>query len=193
MQQRSMLRAISSAIAVTTAMVAMQGDCKAQETQISWAVIGTGGVMKAGDGTMWQSSTVGQSAIGSISTGNSTINQGFWLPRVRVSSVANDLGTNDAINLRNYPNPFSTTTTIAYRLSEPCRVRLTIVDPVGAEIARLVDGIEGTGEHFVLWNGTNAADTRVGEGVYFYLLTTQPTASNSASVHIERQQLVLMR
>ena len=47
----------------------------------------------------------------------------------------------------NYPNPFVNTTTVAYVLPVSGRVRLSVYDLVGRELAVLVDGYESAGHH----------------------------------------------
>jgi hypothetical protein len=76
--------------------------------------------------------------------------------------------------LQNTPNPFNPSTRIAYEIEEgaPARVNLTIYDVTGARVRTLVDEVERPGEHFVLWDGRNAAGDAVGSGVYFYRLAT---------------------
>ncbi len=67
---------------------------------------------------------------------------------------------------QNYPNPFNPSTTIRYVLPRAARVRLSVHDNLGREIARLADGPEASGERSHEWNGANHAS-----GVYFYRLT----------------------
>jgi len=52
---------------------------------------------------------------------------------------------------QNYPNPFTASTEIAYVLPKTGHVRLVVYDVQGREVARLVDGAQGTGEHRVTW------------------------------------------
>ena len=66
---------------------------------------------------------------------------------------------------QNYPNPFNPTTMIQYALPEQSRVRITLIDLLGKEVALLTDKIEQAGLHtFVV----NAAAYRLPSGVYFY-------------------------
>ncbi|MCK6615819.1 MAG: T9SS type A sorting domain-containing protein [Ignavibacteriaceae bacterium] len=71
------------------------------------------------------------------------------------------------IILSNYPNPFNPVTKIAYSLPAVSRVRLTIYDILGKEIAVLVNEEKEAGEYEVLFDGSNAAS-----GIYFYHLST---------------------
>jgi beta-glucanase (GH16 family) len=52
---------------------------------------------------------------------------------------------------QNYPNPFSSVTTIKYYLDKPTHVSLKIFNSLGKEIANLVDGFQAAGEHQIQW------------------------------------------
>lgn len=71
---------------------------------------------------------------------------------------------------QNFPNPFNPSTSIAFFLPAPARVRLVVYDIEGKKIRSLSDGMREVGKHTVLWNGTNAAGNAVGSGVYYYRL-----------------------
>jgi len=60
------------------------------------------------------------------------------------------------------PSPARGTAAFSYRLAEAGRVRLTIHDPRGRQVATLVDGVMPAGRHQAAWNGEGASS-----GVYF--------------------------
>jgi hypothetical protein len=60
-----------------------------------------------------------------------------------------------------YPNPFASSTHIGFNLSLPSRVRISVHDVLGREVARLVDGICSAGHHETSWQPTGA-----GGGLY---------------------------
>jgi hypothetical protein len=89
--------------------------------------------------------------------------------------------------MQNYPNPFNPSTTITYELpgglekgrsSE--RVRLSVCDLLGREVAVLVDDYETPGRHQVTFNAA-----RFASGMYFYRL--------EAGSFVETKKLLLLR
>jgi len=68
---------------------------------------------------------------------------------------------------QNRPNPFSTTTVIAFDLPEETNARIRIYDTHGRIIIRLTDKNYEAGRHAVTWRGEDEAGNQVGPGVYF--------------------------
>ncbi|MBN1155393.1 T9SS type A sorting domain-containing protein, partial [candidate division KSB1 bacterium] len=73
---------------------------------------------------------------------------------------------------QNYPNPFNPTTTIQYQLSKFTDVQLDVYNVLGSKVATLVNGKMPAGVHSVSWNGKDDAGNIVGNGVYFYRIST---------------------
>jgi hypothetical protein len=72
---------------------------------------------------------------------------------------------------QNYPNPFNPTTTIEYRLPRANKVRLTIFNILGEEIATLVNQLQPAGFYQVQWDGTDHFGNQLSSGVYIYRIT----------------------
>jgi len=68
---------------------------------------------------------------------------------------------------QNFPNPFNPTTTIAFRLDQSTRVRLSVHDVLGREIAVLVDDVQPAGSFQANFDASNLAS-----GMYIYRLQT---------------------
>jgi hypothetical protein len=81
---------------------------------------------------------------------------------------------------QNYPNPFNPVTQIRYALPEAGRVRLTIYNTLGQQVARLVDLRQEAGTYSVTWDARDFAS-----GVYYYRL--------EAGSFREVRKLVLMK
>ena len=71
---------------------------------------------------------------------------------------------------QNFPNPFNPTTTIAYYLPEASRVRLSVFNILGQEVATLVDGEVREGVQTLDWNASSNAGSALPSGLYFYRL-----------------------
>jgi hypothetical protein len=65
------------------------------------------------------------------------------------------------------PNPFAREVQIRFALPQPGRVRITIHDLQGREVATLVDGFELAGTHTVSWDARDESGRDVRTGVYF--------------------------
>jgi hypothetical protein len=74
----------------------------------------------------------------------------------------------------NYPNPFNPSTTIRFELPKAGRVRLSIYNLMGQEIALPVDERLTEGSHELCWNGLDARQLPVPSGVYLYRLDASP-------------------
>lgn len=102
---------------------------------------------------------------------NSTGNYQIWTTFIEFSFL--DDIEEDEINQytyelkQNFPNPFKTSTTIAYHISEYTFVSLKIMDAFGTEIANLVNEYQPPGYHEVIYD-TDEQLTK--NGIYFYRL-----------------------
>ena len=70
--------------------------------------------------------------------------------------------------LPNYPNPFSTSTTIRYDSKRKSKVTITIYNILGQKIKDLFTGNSIKGINFVQWAGDNNSNRKVASGVYIY-------------------------
>lgn len=68
---------------------------------------------------------------------------------------------------QNYPNPFNPTTEISYQISDPEKVRLSVYNLLGREVAVLVNGIQAPGTYNVTFNASGLPS-----GIYMYQLKT---------------------
>lgn len=68
---------------------------------------------------------------------------------------------------QNYPNPFNPTTTVPYSLKSAGKVRLSVFDMMGREVAVLADGIMPAGSHTAQFSANNLSS-----GIYFCKLQT---------------------
>ena len=66
----------------------------------------------------------------------------------------------------NVPNPFNSSTQIAYRLAVPGLVRLEIYNTLGQRVRTLVDDFQAAGVYQVAWDARDGQGTGVAAGVY---------------------------
>ena len=67
---------------------------------------------------------------------------------------------------RNMPNPFNPRTTISFAVSRPQRVRISVYDLTGRQVATLADTPYGAGYYSVVWDGMDAVGRAVASGTY---------------------------
>jgi len=63
---------------------------------------------------------------------------------------------------QNFPNPFTSSTTISYKLKRSANITLAVFDLSGREIQTLVNEFQTAGTHAVEWDAS-----RLGNGFYF--------------------------
>jgi hypothetical protein len=73
---------------------------------------------------------------------------------------------------QNYPNPFSSSTSISYKLNRQSDISVTIYDILGREVEVFNVGLQTPGRYEIQWNGTHSLRSKIASGVYFYRLQT---------------------
>jgi hypothetical protein len=71
---------------------------------------------------------------------------------------------------QNAPNPFLSSTRIAFSTKEEGHVRLIVFDARGRMVRMLVDGIRKPSRYVEEWDGRDDSGGRLSSGTYFYLL-----------------------
>ncbi len=87
-----------------------------------------------------------------------------------IQSGSNVRFNNNAVLLSGYPNPFSQSTRLHYKLEQASEVYLAVYDISGRHIKTLVRGPGPAGVQSIRWNGTDTQNRPVGSGVYIYRL-----------------------
>jgi photosystem II stability/assembly factor-like uncharacterized protein len=91
-----------------------------------------------------------------------------------------------SIKLRpNYPNPFNLRTKIVYQLPNTGSVSLKIYNISGQLIRTLVDKVQKSDEHTVLWDGLTDNGVEVTSGVYFYRI--------ESGKEVKTRKMILLR
>jgi hypothetical protein len=119
----------------------------AQVTVVAETLGGGGGA--ATDGSYLIAGTLDQALIGPVDNSADIIGQGFWytLPVQVTSSVAYEpvVAGSGVVLYQNVPNPFSSSTTIAFYLPASGYVSLKLYDAVGREVRTLIDDVREAG------------------------------------------------
>ncbi|MEW7290363.1 T9SS type A sorting domain-containing protein [Aquimarina sp. 2304DJ70-9] len=98
------------------------------------------------------------------------VNNKITIASSRTPKCNNDNASgNSILSIGNYPNPFSTTTTIKYTLSEISNVKILIYDQSGKTIETISNLSVTIGEHEI---EIDATALQLKPGVYFYKITT---------------------
>ena len=89
---------------------------------------------------------------------------------------------------QNYPNPFNPTTAISYRIPSHSFVTLKVYDPLGREVATLVNAELDPGAYERTFDAT-----ALPSGAYFYQLKARPVSSENRKEMTATKKLVLLR
>ena len=112
-------------------------------------------------------------------------------------SPSGELPKNFALE-QNYPNPFNPTTTINYDIPQVSRVRLSIFNVLGQEVARLVDKEQNAGKYSVTFSAEGGSASggdaaKLPGGVYFYRLLVRPISGGQTGLFAETKKLILLK
>ncbi len=115
---------------------------------------------------------------------NGTYSVDFVLPRAS-SPTGNDdrPAVPGRLSLEgNYPNPFTTQTSIAISIPDGGHVRITIYDAIGREIDRIVDQYLPAGSHHIDWDVSSNGET-LPSGLYFYSVSNGTEQATGTMIH----------
>ena len=91
-----------------------------------------------------------------------------------------------SFNVNVYPNPFRDNLNLSYSLDEPANVRITIMNYMGAEVAKIIDEPHAAGQHQRMYNPDQY---NFKQGVYFLRIEV----GEGSSSRQETLRLVYMR
>lgn len=69
---------------------------------------------------------------------------------------------------QNSPNPFNASTQIKFYLPQPSKIDFSIFNVLGQKVAILVNKDLPSGEHEIIWDGTDISGKTVASGIYLY-------------------------
>lgn len=87
---------------------------------------------------------------------------------------------------QNYPNPFNPSTLIGYDVPKASRVRISVYNVLGVNVATLVDGLVAAGSHEAVWNAAGMASG-------MYVCTIEARDGDKGMVFRSARKMLLMR
>jgi hypothetical protein len=84
-----------------------------------------------------------------------------------------------------YPSPFNARTQVAYTLTKPSQVKLSIYNRAGQKVKELVNGQQETGVHNAQWTGEDDSGKNLPAGVYLIRLETKGFTTTKKIVKLE--------
>ena len=169
--------------------------------RIARFVIGSGGITGSTGTNYSLSATAGETFVGNIQSANNNLLSGYW--HKGVIETPNGEQNNEkpavpeAVELhQNYPNPFSSQTTIEYGLPNPSEVSIEIYNLFGQRIHLLLNSqVQGPGYMKIIWNGCDDHGIPVAPGIYLYRITvsnvTQGNHKNGTLFQLTQKMLVI--
>ena len=87
-----------------------------------------------------------------------------------IANFSSPTGIDDLENkdfgLHNYPNPFSSNTTIKFTLVNESKVKLSVLNAIGQDVNILMNRVCQPGNNIIEWNGTDSAGNALPNGFY---------------------------
>lgn len=119
---------------------------------------------------MLLSSTIGQTVIFAQTRGDlTTIHQGFWVPLdFGIVGVEDDDVNAVAGNVSNYPNPFSSSTTIRFSIPMDGRVIIRVFNLAGDLVRTISTEVSATGSQEVMVMAVDDLGAPLASGTYLY-------------------------
>ncbi len=100
-----------------------------------------------------------------------------------IDEKSGDPFLNDSILYQSYPNPFNDMTVIAYSLSSPAKVSLTVYDVRGRLVVTLVNEYQTEGFYRIPWHGINADGFSISSGLYVCKLQVNEVTIGRKMLH----------
>ncbi|RPI18956.1 MAG: T9SS C-terminal target domain-containing protein [Ignavibacteriae bacterium] len=152
------------------------------------AISGGGFYISTNNGSNWLNKSDGLiNLVGGIVTSNNNIFVGTGGTGIYRRSMSEIVGIRKVPGnipqefklSQNFPNPFNSSTQIAYELPTTNRVKLNIYDILGQEIASLVDKNQTPGKYTITWDAFNNTS-----GIYFCKLIAVSENKNESYMNV---------
>jgi hypothetical protein len=158
---------VAAGLAAATSAAAQSGG----GYDLEWSVLDCGATTPSTGNHYVLLSSIGRAASGSAAGGGYAL-QGGW-PVTTDAPVPDVTDGSGPLVFRlhgNTPNPFATTTAIAFSLPRETPVRLRIYDLAGRRVRNVLDRPMGPGRHQVIWDGRDDSGRQAAHGIYLLRL-----------------------
>ena len=118
---------------------------------------------------------VGNVVIGESGVANArkaTLPQEFFTKHEADDLSSSAEENENSFDLKNFPNPFTSSTAINYSITEPAVVQVNVYDKSGTKIRSLVQQSEASGTHSVVWDGNHENGKQATPGLYVIRIET---------------------
>ena len=163
----TVLLVFASACATATSAGAQSGG----GYDLTWSSLDCGSPTASTGNNYSLRSSIGQVESGALAGGAYSIQGGWAVPTDAPSpDVTEDSGPLVFRLHGNSPNPFATTTSIAFSLPRETPVQLRVYDLAGRRVRNVLERPLGPGRHQVVWDGRDESGRRVAHGIYMLRL-----------------------
>ncbi len=166
----------------------------ADAEHVFWDVIAAGGTIESSSSGYRISASVGQIGVGLLEGSTHRVYSGFWNPGLFPAVGVQDqygFGLPATYQLsQNYPNPFSSQTTVPFALPKPSHVSVEIYNLRGQMMRQIVHEAKESGYHVVNWDGRDDSGRRAGNGVYVCRMIARPS---DGKAFVKSRRIVLVK
>lgn len=89
-----------------------------------------------------------------------------------VSNEDNEVLTPNLLTATNYPNPFNPETTISFNMPKAGHAEVAVFNLKGQLVKTILNDQIATGNHNIVWKGTDTNNRAVASGIYFFRVKT---------------------
>jgi hypothetical protein len=154
---------------------------------LGWSTVDGGGQTFATGGVYRMGGTAGQPDAARVTGGSYALQGGFW---AAASQASVDVPVHDPVPLEfvarmAQPNPFRSSTTLAFDLPVPRAVRFVVYGIDGRAVRKLAEGSYDAGRHRAIWDGRDDRGRLVSPGIYFARLVAGEFTSTLRIVRLD--------
>lgn len=142
------------------------------------STIGAAGARGSSTNFRAKSTMAQPTSIGTGAASDNLLYAGFWAkPWVVAGILETDNEPLRNALYQNYPNPFMSSTSVAYSVARQTHVEISVFNVRGQKVRTLVGGRVPPGKYVATWDCKGDRGEEVSPGVYFYRMSTDSYGS----------------